>query len=155
LVLNGISGAEPAHERRAGFLEKVAELKEQGVVDYEITERTANWKRTEGRSIMDGLLALGRHFDGIFAANDMMALGVVEAYRQAPEHELPLVVGFDAIDDARQAVKEKKFIATMAQDPYEMGKRGVEFAYKVLQGESVEKDTYIAVKAVHNEELCP
>ncbi|MDH7475542.1 MAG: substrate-binding domain-containing protein, partial [Anaerolineae bacterium] len=50
-----------------------------------------------------------------------------------------IFVGFDAIDDAVQAVKDGKLAATVAQQPAQMGILGVEMAVKYLNGETVEK----------------
>jgi len=54
-----------------------------------------------------------------------------------------MVVGFDAIDDALQAIKDGKMAATVAQQPDRIGSLGVEYADKVLTGEDV--PTYVPV----------
>ncbi|MCX7707338.1 MAG: substrate-binding domain-containing protein, partial [Anaerolineae bacterium] len=57
-------------------------------------------------------------------------------------------VGFDAIDDAVKAVNEGKLAATVAQQPAEMGRLGVETAVRYLNGETVEKSIGVALSLV-------
>ena len=54
-----------------------------------------------------------------------------------------IFVGFDAVDDALQAIKDEKLAATVAQEPAVMGQLGVEVAIRFLGGVQVE--TYIPV----------
>ncbi len=71
-----------------------------------------------------------------------MALGALEAIK-ASSRDI-MVVGFDAIDDAIAAIKDGDMAATVQQLPKEIGKKGVEAAMKVIDGESLEK--YIPVE---------
>ena len=50
-----------------------------------------------------------------------------------------IVVGFDATDDAKAAVKAGKMAATVAQKPAKIGELGVSTAKKLIAGEKVEK----------------
>jgi len=68
-----------------------------------------------------------------------MILGAIQAAEAAGRAKDIIFVGFDAIDDAVQAVKDGKLAATIAQQPAEMGKLGVEMAVKYLNGETVEE----------------
>jgi ABC-type sugar transport system substrate-binding protein len=72
-----------------------------------------------------------------------MILGAIEAAEAAGRAEEIVFVGFDAIDDAVAAVEAGSLAATIAQQPSEMGRLGVEFAVKHLNGESVE--SYVPV----------
>ena len=66
-----------------------------------------------------------------------MILGALEAAESAGRANDIVFVGFDAVDDAVQAVKDGKLAATIAQQPAEMGKLGVYFAVRYLNGEDV------------------
>ena len=72
----------------------------------------------------------------VFAANDEMALGAVEAISGAGKDIL--VVGFDATDDAIAAINEGRMAATIAQQPDLIGKTAVENAVKLIAGEAIE-----------------
>ena len=80
---------------------------------------------------------------GVFAHNDEMALGAVEAIGSRKI----VVVGFDATDDA-QAVKAGKMAATVAQKPDLMGATAVETAQKILNGETVDKEIPVEVELI-------
>lgn len=125
LLLNGAPGHETADARKSGFKKGIESARAAGI-PFEITERTANWRRSEARSIADSMFAMGRTFSAVFAANDEMALGVAEAVRQSRRRESnPIIIGFDAIDEARTAVQYGLLTATIAQQPEQMGRRAV------------------------------
>jgi ribose transport system substrate-binding protein len=86
--------------------------------------------------------------DTVFACNDIMALGAVEAIAAAGRTGKVRVLGFDAIDDARRAISEGRMDATVAQFPDEMGRSAVETAVKALKGESVPPETSVRIGLV-------
>jgi ribose transport system substrate-binding protein len=155
LVFNGIGGVIPSIERRAGFLDALQQTAAQKGVQYEITEKIANYHRLEAQSALDGLYALGRKFDGIFAANDQMALGALEAIRQAADPGHPIVIGFDAVPEAVAAVRAGKLCASVAQDPYRMGRLAAETVHALVAGAKVEKNQFTPLKEVRGERPCP
>jgi ribose transport system substrate-binding protein len=73
----------------------------------------------------------------VFAGNDMMALGALEAIRAAGRTGQIRVVGFDAVDEARREIASGTMEASVAQNPERMGRLAVETAVKVLRGETV------------------
>ena len=95
--LEGIPGASAAIDRSAGF-HNVADAKLSVVA-----KQTANFDRTEGMSVMENILQANGDVQAVFAANDEMALGAVEAITGAGKDIM--VVGFDATDDAIEAIK--------------------------------------------------
>lgn len=149
LLLNGVQGHASAEARRAGFREALDSIALESGRSFNLTERTANWRRSEARGVLDGMLALGRSYGGVFAANDEMALGAAEAYRQAgaPVGEPPLV-GFDAIDEAREAVRNGQLTATIAQDPAEMGRAAARSLLDLFAGQEVEREQVIPLQVI-------
>jgi ABC-type sugar transport system substrate-binding protein len=144
LLLNGVDGQETAVARRNGFLTAI-----QKKGSYQIVERTCNWRRTEARTTLEGLLSLGQHFDAIFAANDEMALGAAEAVRQHTDIKAPsAIIGFDATVEARDAVQKGLLTATLAQDPAGMGAKAVEALASIWAKRNVEKDQQLPVITV-------
>lgn len=140
LLLNGVDGQETARARRDGFVSEMAKARRQ------VVERTANWRRDEARSAVAGITALGRRFSAVFAANDEMALGAAEGLRQAGVDSSVVLVGFDAIPEAQQAVRDGAMTATVAQDPAAMGKRGVEILHDIKSGRAVVRDQFVPVR---------
>ena len=138
LYTSGVSGASATIERGKGF-HLVADEK----LDV-VSKQTANFNRSEGMSVMENMLQANPAIQGVFAHNDEMALGAVEAIG----NKKILVVGFDATDDAVAAVKVGKMAATVAQKPNLMGETAVETAIQILQGETVEKTIPVEVELI-------
>jgi ribose transport system substrate-binding protein len=84
----------------------------------------------------------------LFAANDVMALGAVEAIAEAGRTGQIVVVGFDAQADARDAIREGRMNATIAQSPREMGRMAVISAWRILQGETPPAEQPVEIELV-------
>ena len=69
---------------------------------------------------------------GIYANNDGMALGVVEAVKKAGKLKEVAIVGTDGIREAKRSIADSEMRATVAEFPYEEGKLGVEVALRIL-----------------------
>jgi ribose transport system substrate-binding protein len=86
---------------------------------------------------MQNIIQGNKDIKGVFAHNDEMALGAIQAL-EAAKLQSVVVIGFDATDDAVAAVKAGKMKATVAQKPALIGSMAVETAVKHLTGEKVE-----------------
>jgi len=76
---------------------------------------------------------------GVFASNDMMAMGAQAAVAGRKLQDKVAIVGYDAIPPALEMVKDGRLGGTVAQFPGKMGSMGVEYAVRVLQGQAVPK----------------
>ncbi|MDN6194152.1 MAG: D-ribose ABC transporter substrate-binding protein, partial [Alkalibacterium sp.] len=134
--LEGVPGASATRERGEGFMN----IAEDGldVVD----SQTANFNRSEGLTVMENMLQSNENVEAIFAQNDEMALGALEAIEAAGLAEDIVVVGFDGNDDAIEAIEAGRMDATIAQQPLEMGRIAMETAFEYFDGEEI--DEYIA-----------
>jgi ribose transport system substrate-binding protein len=141
--LQGVSGASATIDRGTGF-HNVADSALEVVAS-----QTANFNRSEGMSVMENILQANSDLVGVFAHNDEMALGAIEAIGDKDIK----VVGFDATDDGVQAVKDGTMLATIAQQPDQMGKTAVETAQKLIKGETVEKTIPVEVTLVTSENV--
>ncbi|MGJ7918965.1 ribose ABC transporter substrate-binding protein RbsB [Neobacillus sp. LXY-4] len=141
--LEGIAGSSAARERGEGFHKSI-----DAVADIEVVaKQTADFDRAKGLSVMENILQGNKDIQAIFAHNDEMALGAVEALQAAGLKDV-LVVGFDATDDAVKAVEAGTMAATVAQKPTLIGEQGVKTAVKVAAGEKVEKFIPIELELV-------
>lgn len=129
IELQGILGTSAARDRGKGFGQAMENYPDIKI----IAQQTANFNRAEGLMVMENLLTAYPEVDGVFAHNDEMALGAIEALKSAGMLDDVVVVGFDAIDDAVKAVEAGEMDATVAQQPYEMGKLGVFHAFNYLE----------------------
>ena len=138
--LQGITGASAAIDRSAGF-HQVADSKLNVVAS-----QTANFDRAQGMSVMENILQGNGDIQAVFAANDEMALGALEAISGAGKNVL--VVGFDATDDAVEAVKAGRMGGTIAQQPALLGATAVQNAVKLINGETIEKSIPVEVTLI-------
>ena len=111
-----------------------------------VASQTANFNRTEGMSVMENMLQADGDIKAVFAANDEMALGAVEAMSGAGKNVL--VVGFDATDDAIAAVKAGRMAATVAQQPELIGSTAVENAVNLINGVSIPSSIHVEVTLI-------
>jgi ribose transport system substrate-binding protein len=143
-VLEGIPGHETGDSRLRGFKDALKAAPGVRIA----ASQTANWERDQGYSVTQNMLQAHRGMDAVFACNDMMALGAVEAIAAAERTGKVRVFGFDAVDDARKAIEAGSMIASVAQFPAEMGRVGIESAAKVLKGEGVPAEQRVRIELV-------
>lgn len=130
--LQGIAGTSAARDRGKGFHDAVDNKEGVKVV----ASQPADFDRAKGLSVMENILQGNKDIQAVFAHNDEMALGALQAIEASGKKIL--VVGFDATDDAVKAVNEGKMAATVAQKPAAIGETAVQTALKVTKGEKVE-----------------
>lgn len=131
--LQGIEGTSAAQDRGSGFNDKIATYADIDV----IVQQTANFSREEGQTVFAQILADNPDIVGVFAHNDEMILGAIDAAKEAGRAADIKFVGFDGTEGAIEAIDAGDLLATIAQQPAEMGRIGVETADKVLKGETV------------------
>lgn len=136
--LEGVPGTSAANDRGKGFNEAIKAA--SGITV--IAKQPADFDRAKGMKVMENILQANQEVQAVFAHNDEMALGALEAIKSANRANV-IVVGFDATADAVKAVNDGTLLATVAQKPKEMGKVSIEIAKKVLAKEKV--DSFIPV----------
>ncbi|MDP4100478.1 MAG: ribose ABC transporter substrate-binding protein RbsB [Bacillota bacterium] len=129
--LEGVPGASATRERGSGF-HNIADQKLQVV-----TKQSADFDRTKGLTVMENLLQGHPDIQAVFAHNDEMALGALEAINSSGKDIL--VIGFDGNKDALASIKDGKLSATVAQQPELIGKLATEAADDILHGKKVQK----------------
>ncbi len=139
IVLEGIAGHETVEARKDGFVQALAKFPSMTVA----ASQTANAEQEKAFNVTQNLLQSDPNIQGIFAANDVMALGALQACKQMRRDDI-VIVGFDASDDARAAIKEGTMAGSVAQYPREMGRLGVESALERLNGKTL--PAYIPTK---------
>ena len=146
--LEGTPGADPARDRGQGFQDAIDA---QSAVEV-VASQSANFDRAEGLNVAENILQANPDIAGIFAQNDEMALGAVQALGDSAGDDVK-VVGFDATEDALSAIQDGTMNATVAQQPAEIGSLGVENAISVINGESVEENIPVEVQLVTPENV--
>lgn len=131
LVLEGMPGNTNSNDRVAGFKQEVAKRLPGAHI---VNSVSAEWDRLKGLNITADTLTRTPDLNVVFAANDMMALGAVEAIRAAGKTDRIMVIGVDGVPDARKAILAGRMTASIAQLPYLIGKRSVSLARDSVAG---------------------
>jgi ribose transport system substrate-binding protein len=131
IALQGILDTGAAKDRFAGLEESLAANPDVELLD----DQTANFSRAEALEVTKTLLTKhGEDVKGIWAANDDMALGALEALQQAGRTDVA-VVGIDAVPDALTAIEDGTMTATVSSDGPWQGGIGLAIGYCVATGE--------------------
>jgi ribose transport system substrate-binding protein len=144
LLIKGSQVHQSALDRAAGFEEGARKA------GLEVIAADGEWLFERAQQVTTARLSRGR-LDGIFASNDVMALGAVAALKamNTPRDAWPVVIGYDATKDALQAIERGEMYKSIQQDARLMGKEGVLAAVAALNKDpSLQKRRLLDVKAV-------
>ncbi len=131
VILEGNPEADNAQQRKAGFMDSIAE----GKLDL-LDSKTAHWETEEANTLMTNFLTQHQDIQGVMAANDSMALGVVKALDSAGLAGKIKVVGFDNIPAVQPLIKGGKVLATVEQYGAKMAAMGIDYGLRELAGET-------------------
>jgi ribose transport system substrate-binding protein len=133
VIIEGNPGADNATQRRLGFEDSVAEYK----LDL-LDSRTAHWETEEANQVFATMLTAHPDIQGVMAANDSMAIGVVKALESAGRTDIE-VVGFDNIPAVGPMIEDGRMLATVDQFGTEMAANAIDMALDVVStGEQLE-----------------
>lgn len=132
IALQGVLDTAAAKDRFAGLEASLAKNAGMTLLD----DQTANFSRAEALEVTKTLLTKhGDKVKGIWAANDDMALGALEALKQAGREGDVAVVGIDAVPDALAAIQDGSMTATVSSDGPWQGGIGLAIGYCAAIGE--------------------
>ena len=140
VVLEGTTGSAPANDRAAGFGDAI-----KGTKIDTIASQTGDFTRDGGKKVMEGFLQKYgvKGIDLVFAHNDDMALGAIEAIEAAggkPGKDIK-IVSIDAVHDGMQALVDGKINFIVECNPL-LGDYAAGLVKKVLAKETVEKKNF-------------
>ena len=132
VALGGILSNVPAIERKLGLDQAIAENPNVTLLDFQ----AADWNETKAFEITQAWLTrFGDDIKGVFAANDGMAIGALEALRQEGKAGAVPVTGIDGIEAALFAIEAGEMAGTVAWDPNWTGGIGLALGHAVALGE--------------------
>lgn len=143
-ILEGIPGHETHDSRIRGFRDGLAGSPHLKIV----ASQPANAERDQGFNVMQNLLQAHRDIAAVFASNDLMALGALEAIAAAGRAGTIKILGFDATDEAREAIAAGRLEASVAQNPTAMGRLAVTKAVEALRGETLPKSLPVSIELI-------
>jgi ABC-type sugar transport system substrate-binding protein len=139
--LEGTTGSSPANDRKKGFDDAIANDPRFEIV----ASQTGDFARDKGRQVMETLLQAHPDVDVVYAHNDEMAIGAIQALELAgrkPGVDV-LVVSIDGTRDALQAIIDGKMGVTVESSPF-FGPLACEVMNRYAAGETIE--TWVQVK---------
>jgi ribose transport system substrate-binding protein len=142
--IDGVPAAITAQNRKKGFDRA---LKEFPQVEL-LASQPGNYRRLPAVQVFENLMQRFPEIDGVFAANDDMAVGVAEALSAAGRGGKTKVVGIDAIPDGAAAIVSGKMLASADFSGHDQGYLAVTAAVKSLRGERVPKEISLPVVIV-------
>ncbi|MEV7565730.1 ABC transporter substrate-binding protein [Streptomyces tanashiensis] len=132
--LQGTTGSAPANDRKAGFADVI-----KGDPKFKVVaSQTGDFTRAKGKEVMQAFLKSHEDIDVLYAHNDDMALGAIQAIEEAgkkPGTDIK-VISVDGIKDAFVAMQQKKINVVVECNPL-LGDQLMELAKKVAAGEDV------------------
>jgi len=143
-ILEGIPGHETSDERTRGVRKA---LRESPGIEI-VSSQTANWERDQGFNVFQNILQSHPKVQALFACNDLMALGALEAIAAAGKSGAIRVVGFDFLADGREAIRSGAMDASIAQHPYDIGRLAVENAARAIKGEPLPPEIPVPVELI-------
>ncbi|MGI5507359.1 ABC transporter substrate-binding protein [Lentzea sp. CA-135723] len=132
--LQGTTGAAPAIDRKKGFEEKIAAKPDIKVV----ASQSGDFTRSGGKQVMEAFLKSQSKIDVVYAHNDDMGLGAIEAIKAAgkvPGKDIRIIT-VDAVKDGMQALANGEINFIVECNPL-LGKQLMDLAKKVVKGEDV------------------
>ena len=144
-ILTGIESQSTALLRRDGAIKG---FKNCGL--NLVATQTAEWDTAKGRSVTESIILKNPNIKAIFASNDNMGLGAMQALKDADMNDV-VVVGFDATPDAATSILKGEMTATIAQFSYNMGAYGVKYALELANGGSIDPNIDTGTQLVTKE----
>ncbi|SLN29108.1 sugar ABC transporter substrate-binding protein [Roseisalinus antarcticus] len=109
-----------------------------------VDEQTANWSRDEATDLMTNWLSSGDEFQAVFANNDEMAIGAIQALKASGvAMDDVIVTGVDATQDALVSMSQGELDVTVFQDAAGQGTGALNAALALAAGEEVDQKVYI------------
>jgi galactofuranose transport system substrate-binding protein len=134
--LQGTTGSAPANDRKSGFAEVIKADPKFKV----IASQTGDFTRTGGKEVMEAFLKANPKIDVLYAHNDDMGLGAIEAIEAAgktPGVDIKIIT-VDAVKDGMTALSQGKINYIVECSPL-LGPQLMDLAKKVVAKESVPK----------------
>ncbi|MEK3903914.1 MULTISPECIES: ABC transporter substrate-binding protein [unclassified Paenibacillus] len=133
--LQGTTGSAPANDRMAGFAETIKDNPHLKV----IASQTGDFTRAKGKEVMQAFLKANKKIDVLYAHNDDMALGAIQAIEAAglkPGQDIK-IISVDAVKDGMQAASEGKINFIVECNPL-LGPQLMQVVKDVVDGKPVE-----------------
>ena len=151
VVLMGELSNQSARQRTQDVRDVIARPACRGI--RVLDQQAANWKRTEAADLTTNWLSAGIHPAAIVANDDEMAIGAIQALKQARLLDATIVAGIDATPDALAAMKSGELRVTVFQNAPAQGRGAIDTALRLVKGEPVPSFVWVPFELVTRENL--
>jgi ABC-type sugar transport system substrate-binding protein len=131
-ILQGVMSIAPGRDRFKGSHDALTACGMNIVA-----EQTAEWDNAKGQAVTENIITAHPNLKALFASNDNMAMGAIQALKSAKMLDKVMVVGFDGNPEAASAILAGEMAISVAQRPSNMGAIGVESVSKLIKGETL------------------
>ena len=132
-VIEGQAGVFAAGQRTAGFTETI-----EAAGNFEVVASVpADWSRERAYEATATILQQNPDLIGIYANNDGMALGAIEAVKAAGLQDQVSVFGTDGISDAYASIRAGDLTGTVDSFPVLTGEIAMEVALRLMAGQDL------------------
>jgi len=143
-MLKGVAGASFTMDLEKGFKEVMSQHPDIKIV----AEYNSAITKEEGLKIGENILTANPTLNAIYAANDELALGAVQAVETAGRLNDILITGYNGVPAAIDAIKTGKLEMTISLRPFGWGQLAVNTVYDILAGKEVPKVVFNTTKIV-------
>lgn len=140
IELQGTPGAAPAIDRKKGFEEAIKDKPEMKI----IASQSGDFRRSGGKEVTEALLKVHAGVTAVYAHNDDMALGAIQALEEAgkkPGTDV-IVLSIDGVKGAFEAMAAGKLNCTVECNPL-LGPMAFDAVEKAVKGETLPKRTVV------------
>ena len=150
IMIHGYMGQAAQIKREQGAREILKQYPDLKL----IASQTGEWDRAKSMSLMENWIqSYGGQINAVFAQNDEMGMGAVNALTAAGLKDKIVVVSIDAIPDALQAVQKGTLDATVFQNAQQQGSQAIETALKIINKQPYEKEVLVPFQLVTKENV--
>ncbi len=148
LLIEGIPGSASSEERKLGFFRAISEQPQHLVVKTD----SGYWRADKGYLAAKAAFEEDPSINMVCALNDLMALGALQYLQESGRSDI-ILLGFDGIAEAREAIRSGAMTASIIQQSEEFGYLSVKLLVRKLRGESVPALTILDTKLIQAGDL--
>lgn len=149
VILEGVKGSLTSIDRVRGFNDALKEFKDAKLV----ASQPANYQRLQALQVMENLMQSQPRIDGVMAANDAMAIGVIEALDGA--NRKAQVIGINGTKEAVDAIKTGKLLASGDYNGFVQGCIGTMVAIRALRNEPIVDEVVLKPTVIETSNVQP
>ncbi len=134
VIVEGAAGSFPAIHRTSGFLAAI-----EGANIEVLANQNAGWDRATAMAVMEDFLTAYPDIDALYAHDDNMVIGCIQAIKDAGREDEIKVVSISGTIEGYDAIRNGELYSTVSQPPDWEGMMAVQVAVGILNGEEYPK----------------